>query len=98
MRARRGSLSSWFAAPTFLRAIRVPRGGGRGEGIILALAGSDGQELARIAVERQSGGVAEVATGEADVGEFAAIHLPQRPQRRARGGDAKRPGCCSARA
>jgi hypothetical protein len=49
------------------------------------------QELGRIAVKRQSRGVAHVAWVEADIGQLAAIHVGQRLQRRSSGGDAERP-------
>ena len=93
---RRGAVSPRAAIRTAELRAPGPRRR-RPEGVLPALARPSRQQLGRIAVERQRRGVAHVAWVEADVGEFAAIHFRQRPQRRARGGDAERPGRRSSR-
>jgi hypothetical protein len=64
----------------------------------LAVAGSRRQKFAGVTVERQRGCVAHIGAGETDVGELAAVHIGQHPQRRARSDDVERPGRRSARA
>ena len=75
----------------FVRPVPAQEGR-RLEGVAAPLVRASREELGRIAIERQRRDVAQVAWHETDVGQLAAIHVGKRPERRAGGGDAERPG------
>ena len=74
----------------FVRPVAAPEGR-RLEGVPAPLVRAASEEPGGIAVERQRRDVAQVAWVETDVGQLAAIHVRNRPERRSRGGDAERP-------